>query len=222
MIDHTTLERLPIFAELNAAARREVALRAVLRTFLSGEVLWTEGATARGLFVVIDGEVRVVRRSKGRQHVIHTERQGGTLGEVPLFAGGVYPATAVAARRTTCLVVGEDAILAATREDPWLALALLSRLATRVRELVHRMDRLAARTVTARLATFLLERSRSSASSIITLGRTQHEVAEELGTVREVIARSLGEMRKAGIIRAAGRGGYEIVDRKALEDEAGR
>lgn len=221
MIEAETLERIPLFAALSPAARREVALRGVLRRFAPGERLWSAGTAPRGFFVVLEGEVRVVRSVGGRQHVLHVEHAGGTLGEVPLFGGGLYPATAIAARRTLCLSLGRDAIHAAVREDPELAFSLLKGLAERVRHLVERLDRASGQSVRARLAAFLLARSRRAEGRAFTLGRTQLEVAEELGTVREVVVRTLGELRREGVIGSEGRGAYSITDEEALRRIAG-
>src|SRR3954453_14745730 len=85
------------------AARRALLAGAVERRLGAGEVLFLAGAPARGLFVVLEGRVRVVRGAGGRPHVIHEETAGGTLGEVPMFEGSTYPATAVAAEPTRCL-----------------------------------------------------------------------------------------------------------------------
>lgn len=221
MIEESALDAVPLLRGLNAGARRELARRAVVRRFAPGETLWEAGAAARALFVVLEGEVRVVRVAGGRQHVLHTEGPGGTLGEVPLFEGGAYPATAVAARRTVCLAVDGEGIAAAIREDPRLAFTLLARLAARVRGLVERLDGRVAKGVRARLAAFLLARHRASGAPSFTLGATQAAVAEELGTVREVVVRTLRALGREGVIRAAGRGRYEVADVAALERIAG-
>ena len=221
MVDVDILDRLPLTAGLNAAARRELAARAVLRRFAPGETLWRAGTAPRGLFLVIEGQVRVTRSTGGRRHVVHTEDAGGTLGEVPLFAGGSYPATASAARRTVCLAIGPEAIHAAVRADPSFAFALLAKLAGRVRHLVDRLDRMTARNVASRLAGYLLTRVSDTKGNVATLGRTQEEVAEELGTVREVIVRGMRELREAGIIRSAGKGRFEVLDLAALTLRAG-
>lgn len=216
MIDPSTLERVPFFRGAGPAARRELAARSVLRRFAAGEVLWTAGGEPRGLFVVLEGRVRVVRSTGGRQHVLHVEEPGGTLGEVPLFGGGRYPATAVAAEETTCVAVGRDALHAAIRADPDFAFALLARLAGRVRTLVERLDGLAARSVGARLAAFLAGRHREAGGAPFALGCTQAELAEELGTVREVLVRELGRLRRGGVLRPAGRGRWQVADAAAL------
>jgi len=217
MVTTETLDGIALFRGLNAAARAELAQRSLLRRFSAGEVLWSAGTEPRGLYVVLEGEVRVVRAPAGRQHVIHTEGPGGTLGDVPLFTGGRYPATAIAAKETLCLAIGRDTLAAAIAADPELAFLLLARLGGRVRGLIQRLDGLATRSVRARLATYLLERVPSGISTEFTLGQSQTSVAEELGTVREVVVRELRRLREAGVLRAVGRGRLLVTDPEALE-----
>lgn len=220
MIDPPVLQRIPLFRGLNAGAVRELAARSVLRTFQADEVLWHAGAEPRGFFVIVDGAVRVVRTVQGRQHVVHVEGNGGTLGDVALFAGQPYPATAVALRRTVCLAVTRDGLLAAIRQDPELALSLLARLAARVRHLIGRLDGLAARSVQARLAGYLLERRERSGRDVFTLGGSHSTVAEELGTVREVLGRSLRALRERGLVAIDANGAMRIVDERGLREVA--
>jgi CRP/FNR family transcriptional regulator len=215
MIDPAILDRLALFRGLDPEAKRVLAAGATLRTLAPGTVLWRAGGRPRGLFVVLEGEVRVTRGSGGRQHVVHTEQVGGTLGDVALFHGQDYPATAIATRRSTFIVIHRDVIADAIRADPRLAMALLERLAARVRHLVDRLDRLAAFTVPARLAAWLLQRHERSRGPF-TLGATQVELAEELGTVREMVVRALRQLRDAGLLQSAGRGRYIVKDADGL------
>ena len=203
------------FEGIRAAGRRELEARAVVRRYPAGAVLFTQGTPARGLFVITEGRVRVLRGARGRAHVVHVEGPGGTLGEVPLFDGGGYPATAIAQEDTRCIVYTPAAISAAMAADPTVAWAIARSLAGRVRNLVERLDRLAVQGVTTRLAAYLLELPVSNGS--IGLGQTQQELAEDLGTVREVVARSLRSLKRRGLLASAGRGRFRIINRKALE-----
>lgn len=213
---HEDLAELTLFQGLGEEAIGFVAAHAVLRRFRPGQVLWTAGSPPRGLFVVLEGRVRVVRAPEGRQYALHTEGRGGTLGEVPLFAGGSYPATAVAGEATTCLVLDRQALARAIAADPELAFRLLARLAERVRMLVKRLDQRAGRPVAARVASLLLGRAEEAGEGEFTLGATQAEIAEELGTVREVLVRTLRGLRDDGVIGRAGRGRYQVLDRPRL------
>lgn len=195
--------------------------RATQRRFGKGETLFRAGDPARGLFVILSGAVRVVRSGTGggRQHVIHTEEAGGTLGEVPIFDGGGYPATAIATTDTHCLVFSPGGIRAAMEADPQVGWVIVQRLAARVRRLVDRLDQQVSHSTQARLAAYLL--SLESDGDEVTLPMTQAELAEHLGSVREVIVRDLRRLKDAGAIESAGRGRVRLVDRAALERLAG-
>lgn len=219
MVPERTIARVAWLAALSAAGRRELAARGVTRRFAAEEVLWRRGDEPRGLLLVLEGGVRVVRGSVGRQYVLHREGPGGTLGEVPLFGGGTYPATVIAEEPTECLVLSLRAIEAAVARDPRLASLLLGRLSGRVRELASRLDRVTTQPVARRLAAYLLRRHEHSRGAFL-LGESQTKVAEDLGTVREVVVRELRALVAAGVIRRVGTGKYSVSDERALRATA--
>jgi CRP/FNR family transcriptional regulator len=216
MVPEGVVARVPWLATLSAAGRRELATRGVIRAFGADETLWRRGDEPRGLFIVLEGNVRVVRGSGGRQYVLHHEGPGGTLGEVPLFGGGTYPATVIAEAPTECLVLSLQAIEAAVAKDPRFATLLLGRLAGRVRELAHRLDRITTQPVARRLAAYLLRRHEQSGGAF-SLGQSQTKVAEDVGTVREVVVRELRTLVTAGVIRRVGAGKYSVLNEVALK-----
>jgi CRP-like cAMP-binding protein len=216
MVDLETLSRAPLIGNLSLAARRVLAMNAVVRRYASGAALWRAGDRVNSIAIVLDGRVRVVREGRGRQHVLHTEGPGGTLGEVPLFTGGPAPATVLAVAPTRCLLLTREAIESAIIAEPAVAWLLLAKLADRVRTLVERIDRLALDNATTRLAGLVLAEAERTASDVITLGITQAALAEELGTVREVIVRALKALRAAGLVESAGRGRLRVANRSGL------
>lgn len=205
------LPDLPLFQGLAPAAMR-VLSRAPQRQFRRGQTLWAAGGEAHGLLIVLAGRVRVVRARGGRQFAVHTEGPGGTLGEVPFFAGGPYPATALATESTTCLSLDRATLARAVAADSEFALRWLARLASRIRLLVERLDEQAGRSVEQRLAALLLARNAASGGAPFTLAATQAEAAEELGTVREVLVRALRRFRQARLVSTPARGLYRVID----------
>lgn len=216
MVPEGTIARAPWLAGLSVAGRRELAARGVTRRFSTGQVLWRRGDEPRGLFVILEGAVRVVRGSGGRQYVLHREGPGGTLGEVPLFGGGTYPATVIAEEPTECLVLSLTAIEAGVARDPRLATLLLGRLSGRVRELASRLDRVTTQPVAQRLAAYLLRRHEESKGPF-SLGQSQTKLAEDLGTVREVVVRELRALIASGAIRRGGTGRFQVVSATKLQ-----
>lgn len=202
--------------------------QSVERKFRTGEVLWSAGDPAEGIAVVLEGKIRILRGSGGRQVVIHWGEPGATLGEVAFFTDGSYPATAIAAEPTRVLILTRSAVTRALAVDPNLALFFLKRMSLRVQALVDRVDHLTGNRVQMRVARFVLDRWRTSrksprdsrvagGASAFSLGMTQTALAEELGTVREVIVRSLRELKQAGAIESAGDGKYCVQDAALLE-----
>lgn len=217
MITPDTLASLEPFAGVPAAVLEALARRARQARFAAGEVLFAAGDPPRGWFVVLEGRVRVMAGSDDRRHVVHTEGPGGTLGEVPLFGDTTHPATGIAAEPTRCAVFTRADLEAAIGETPAVAFLLLGRMAHRVRHLVERLDGRTAQGVQARLAAFLLARPPLVRTPAVSIGMTQQALAEELGTVREVVARELRALARKGLIRSAGGGRWLLVDRPALE-----
>ncbi len=221
MVSRTIIDGVELLRGLNGAARDELAARAITRRFGRGARLWTAGTEPRGLFVLLDGRVRIVRSAGTRQHVLHTEGPGATLGEVPLFSGGTYPATAIAEEPSLCLVIDRATLALAMSADPRLAWRLLEGLARRVRHLAERLSSQTADPVRARLAAYLRSRP-VGPDGTITLGGTQQQVAEEVGTVREVVVRVLRQWIAEGKLRRCARGTYVLAAGQDLNPAAGR
>jgi CRP/FNR family transcriptional regulator len=200
------LRGIQYFRALPPVDLRRLADCAVVRDVRRGARVFEEGARAEGLFVVMQGRVRLVRRSRGgREQVLHAEGPGATLGEVPLLDGGGYVATAVAAEPSRLLYLPRDVILDTCRRHPDVALGIIRVLARRVRAFAGLVEELSLKNLTTRLAGFLLEESASANAPTFTLAATQDDIATRLGTVRELVSRSLGRLRSAGVIEIAGR-----------------
>lgn len=222
MIAPVLLDDIPLLAGLGADASALLAANGVERHHPAGHVLYTAGSAPAGLIFIVAGMIRVVRGHGTRQHLIHEEHPGGVLGAVALFGGTPYPATAVAGADVRCLVVPTAVLHGAMRLDPDLALRFLHHLAARARHLVERVDGLASRTITARLARHLLERASAASNAPFTLGRSQVQMAEELGTVREVVVRALRQLCDDGVLARAGRSQYRVAAAERLRALADR
>jgi CRP-like cAMP-binding protein len=90
----------------------------------------------------------------------------------------------------------------------------------RVRHLVERLDD-RVRSVRSRLAEFFLDRAATSRTpDSISLGMTQQALAEELGTVREVVSRELKALVSSGTVESLGGGRFRVADVDALRRRA--
>jgi len=217
VISDTQLTGLALIDGLRVTAIRWLSERGTERRYRAGQPLFHAGDSALGLFVILSGRVRVVRSTRRRAQVVHEEGPGGTLGEIPLFTRVPYPATATAVEPTCCVAWSRQVIRAAMALDPLFGERLLANLARRVGGLIDRLDRMVSLGVRARVAGHVLSRARASSTAVFSLGMTQSQLAEELGTVREVVVRELAALRRAGAVRSHRTGRLEVLDRAGLE-----
>ncbi|PYN49193.1 MAG: hypothetical protein DME00_09645 [Candidatus Rokuibacteriota bacterium] len=143
--------------------------------------------------------------AEGREQTLHVESAGATLAEAPIFDGGGYVATALAETEARLLFVPRPALLDLCRRRPEVALGVIAVLARRVRAFAATIEDLALRNVTARLARLLLTEVRRD-GNVVDLSGTREEVAHRLGTARELVSRSLSQLRAAvGVVWMRGR-----------------
>lgn len=214
-----TLDLGTAFAGLPPQIRARIAAVAVPCTFRPKQIVFRSGDTADGLYIVLSGRIRVSRETPNHVELLHTETAGGILGEIPVFGGGEFPATAVATEATRCAKLPKAAVERLLRESPEFARYALARLASRAQSLLRRIDELTATTITARLAQHMV--TRAQADRDFTLGMSQAALADELGTAREVVVRAIASLVRMRAIRRVGRGRFALVSRATLHSIAG-
>ncbi len=204
------LRGLSLFRSLDAEALGEVAARTIQRGVARGATLFREGQPCQGLYVVVEGSIKVYRASAdGREQVLHVMGPGQPIAEVPLFDGGPYPASAQALEPSQVLFLGLDSFRWLYAHNPAVADTVIRELGRRLRRMVRLVERISLRDVPARVAAALLDYAEGAdarrAGGTFSLPRTQEALAGELATTRESIARALGTLRREGIILQEGK-----------------
>lgn len=217
MVNEEIIRQIPIFRGLNDRAIKALSGQSVIRSYAKSQVLWRRDEGARGLHTVLEGRVRIIQWAHNRQHLVHIAESGQTIGEIPLFDGRGYPATAIAAVLTRSLFVTREGVFPAIQADAELAIRLIEGLSARVRFLVDHLTSYTIGTVRSRVASTLLALSSESEDGVAQVNGTQREWAEDIGTVREVLARELRRLKTDGMIEQEGRRRYRIVDESMLE-----
>ncbi|HET9923958.1 MAG TPA: Crp/Fnr family transcriptional regulator [Methylomirabilota bacterium] len=220
------LGRVPYFRVLSARKRGALARRFRSVAFARHESVFVEGEPCDGLWIVVEGRLKVFRTSpRGREQVLHVEGPGATLGEVPLFDMGGYVASATTLSAARLIWVPRRELEDLCREHPEVALAIIATMARRVRAFAGLAGDLALRPVQARLGRLLLEEAwrvgRQTPRGLeLTLPGTRDEIAARIGTVREPASRALSALARQGLVTVSGR--HVLVrDVRGLEEVAG-
>ena len=216
----STLSQIALFAALSENELQALAQRAVERRFAADDVLFWEGQECAGIFLIIQGTVKIFRTSPGgREVVLSIESAPATVAELPLFDGGPYPASVRVVEPVVSLFINKQDFQQFCRQYPDVALKVLAVVGRRLRQLVFLVESMTFGSVTQRLARMLLEASKEAGSATFDLPGTHQEVASRLGTVREVVSRNLGRFRAQGLITIHDRQ-VQILNRAGLQQEA--
>ena len=211
------LSEHPSFRDLDASELGQIARAATVRKLSRGEVLALEGDPCTSVCIVIEGRIRALKMSaQGREQVVAELQKGDGCYFAPAIDGLPLPVTTQAATRATLLCFSRDEFRSILDRHPSVAAGVLAEFAQRLRQLTSLVENLSLRTVPQRLAGLLLQRADDPTSHRM----TQREMAAQLGTVREVVARALGDLSRRGLIDVQ-RGVIELLDRDALEGLAG-
>ena len=212
------LQRIPLFADLSEGALARVADAALARTYEPGETIIFEGDPCQAAYFIAEGHVRVYRLSSaGREQVLARLGPGQAFNTVPPFqSDGANHATVEAFTAVTLYAISSDDLRRLVSEYPELALVLLRDFAERLDHLTNLVEDLSLRTVRGRLARFLLEHVDEEE---ITRRWTQDEIAAHLGTVRDMVGRTIRAFVDAGLVRMD-RQRVVLLDREGLEAEA--
>jgi CRP/FNR family transcriptional regulator len=215
-----TLRSCRYFSGVNNIILEKLALDTYLQRYQPRETIFWEGNDCAGLHIIRKGNVKIFKISpQGRQLVMKIFETGDSFNEVPIFDGGTNPVNAAAIGESDIWVVKRAAIRKAIDENPEMARAIILNFSANLRMLVGFVEELSFYQVTNRLARLISQMPDEQLWGKRAHRLTQDEMAARLGTVREVVARSLKELERSGAIRSA-RGKIKILNDEILGEWA--
>ncbi len=167
-------------------------------TVAAGTVLFDENSPCQGFPLVMEGEVKVSRHSAdGRSLELYRVVPGELClaSSASLFRSQPLMAQGVATRLTTLLLI-PPVVFAQWLETPAFRDQVLGLFAERMADLTGLIDAVAFQKLDQRLAAALLGRGQD-------LALTHQELADELGTVREIVSRLLRRFEREGWVELA-------------------
>lgn len=210
---------IPLFEGLPKAQIEELTDIVIDQTFNRGQSIFSDGDEATGFYVVASGKVKIYKSSPdGKEQILHIFGPGEAFGEVPMFAGGHFPANADTLDRSRLFFFPRTGFVELIKQEPMLAMNMLGALSRRLRMLATLVDNLSLKEVPGRLAAYILHLSNTNNSADnIELEISKGQLASLLGTIPETLSRILAKMSSQGIISVDGKK-VTITDREQLED----
>ena len=216
------LRRFPELEQITDPVWLDAAGSAEFMRVPAGSTVFSPGDPCAGLLFLVEGRVRVFMAAENGREILLAHLCSGDLCVftlTTLLQAAYYSAQAVT--ETECLAVRlpSASFRDAFDNSPEFRNFTLSRLASRMHETLVLLHQVAFNRLEIRLACLLTRHTGENPDGAITM--THQQIAQELGTTREVVSRMLKEMERSGCLRLA-RKRIELVDQAELEHLSAR
>jgi CRP-like cAMP-binding protein len=199
-----TLRGVPFLHELPESTLVEIARRCTEKVHMRGETIFVEGDPPKGLMIVREGAVKIYKTGDGgREQILEIEGSGRSVAELPLFDGRPYPASCAAVHDSVLLLIRPRDFQELLEQHPDLTRTVIASLAFRLRRMVMLVQELSLRDVRQRLLDLFQEFAKDGGSFELDL--SHQELAARIGTVREIVSRTLAKLAQEGAIRVDGK-----------------
>jgi len=219
------LKQCPLFAGLEAEELKKVRAIAIPKQIRKKEIIFSDGAEAKGFYVVLSGKVKIFKVSpEGKEQILHIVSAPDAFAEAALFLEGTYPAYAETLSDCQLLFFPKRSFIQLIEKNPQLSINMIVTLSHYLKRFAMLVEELSLKEVSSRIAKYLLDlllksskEGKSTAEVELDLSKTQ--LALKLGTISETLSRTLGKMKTKGIIDVK-KSKIHILNRVALEELA--
>jgi CRP/FNR family transcriptional regulator, cyclic AMP receptor protein len=204
----------PVWLAIGDETRSKLQARGSVRAFEGGELLLQEGQPAGIAFIPLKGKLQLSKTGRGgRRQVLCKLDPTKCGGPCLLMMGDQSLGDMRSLESGLVLLLSRDEMEALAIQDPELGRVVLRAVVRCMTHFVGAMENLSFNKVAQRVALALLDSTSANGGMV---RQTQAELAAEVGTTREVVARCLADLQEAGVIKL-GRGRISVLDRQQLQ-----
>lgn len=206
----------PVWDELEPAHREKLAGGAIRREVKKGTILHHGGADCTGLLLVVQGQLRAcILSDQGREITLYRLLERDIcLFSAPCMMNSIRFDITIEAEKDTQFWLIPSELYKEVMDGSAPAANFTNRImASRFSEVMWLMEQILWKSFDKRLAGFLLEERMLEGSGVLKL--THENIANHLGTAREVVTRMLQYFQSEGLV-ALRRGSVELTDETGL------
>lgn len=201
------LTQIPLFSQISEPALQELATHAVTKAFPKHAVIVSEGDETGSFYFLLSGRVRIyLSNEEGKEVTMSSLRPGEYFGEYALLDDAPRSASVMASEKTICGVISKPAFKIWVSEHPDVAMGIIQALVKKIRCLSDDVKALALLDVYGRLARKLTELSvERDGKQVISPKPTQQDLANMIGSSREMVAKINKELELGGYMSVSGK-----------------
>jgi len=199
------------FCDLPASALQAFESIKYATAYPKGAVLFVEGQTPRGIFVLCKGRVKFsISATDGKTLIVKIVEPGEVLGLGATISGKPYELTAETIDPCQVNFVKREDFLRFLREHAEACFKVAQQLSEKYNNACHEVRSLGlSHSAGEKLAKLLLEWSAKNGEAVkpephLKLALTHEEIAQMIGTSRETVTRLFADLRKRQIVQTKG------------------
>jgi len=205
----STFGGFPFFKGLRNTEVEELAALALCHEYPRNNILSYRGDPSGSVFLVVRGRVKIIlTNDEGREVIVAMLGPGGFFGLTSALDGGEQLCNAVTIERSTIAKFKSTSFIRWTDGSPGARVALFRELARQVRELSQKIGEHALMSTRDRLLLTLLEIAEEEGeqdpggTQVAFTRPTHRELANRIGSSREVVTRLLAELRDCDLLES--------------------
>lgn len=210
------LKQFPALQTLEPHAREVLAKYSRIMEAPAGTIGYSEGMPCNAYVMRLSGQSRVYKMSSsGREILLYRVGEGETcvITTTCILGSSDYPASTIVEQPIRDVILPKVAFNQLMIDSPVFRRFVMENYGALISDLIVLLDEVAFQSLDARLAKLLLDVKSD------TITRTHQQMADELGTAREVISRQLKRFEQKGWL-TLGRGEVTLLNRAALQGMA--
>jgi CRP/FNR family cyclic AMP-dependent transcriptional regulator len=201
------LEKIPLFTSLTAEELQQVREKFVIKRFKKNEVILREEDTNEYMYIILDGEAKVVNTNEKEKDILITmHRSGDFFGELSLIDGKTVPATVIAAKDSITAIISKKDFYSLLFSQSKVIENLLQILCSTFRDSLKKIQMLNIKNAAQRVKMLFLMLSethgeKTDGGTILNIRLLHQDIAGMTGLTRETVTRVLDKLQRSGEIK---------------------
>jgi CRP/FNR family transcriptional regulator len=203
-VDYKILEQIPLFKNISKDTLAQIASTCAWVTLEKNHVLFKQSDPSQNLYIVYEGEVRIVREYEDERITVAVLGPGQVTGELSMIIGEPRTATVEATQDSKLVCLERDVFFAHLGQDPHMATQLLIELGRRLQETNVMVRETALNNFPARIASLILflaeDHEGHYKTGLVTSNFRLHRLARSAGIRPEIMNEILQQWSYDGYI----------------------